>query len=178
MPVLESLHRWESGVSCTAATRTLVHTVQCPFFLPVFLATHGQIAHLNRSTNLCYSSLYIFLLLYVSLFLFNPAQFSFFLFLSSTIQKGTGLLVNPLFPFTSFAPLDLFFHGVEWFLRPVFFPALLKHRVTSLWRAVDGDQSLTKSMWSIEAEPTLLSWPETSNYRYRGSIYGIVIREF
>lgn len=141
--------------------RLLVHTTS--IFLPVFLATHGQTTHLliaapNHLSYLCRSSLYISCL---------PSTCSFFLLLSSTIQKGTNRLLNPLFSVYLFLPLDLFFHGVEWFLRPVFFPALLKRSVTSLWQAIGGNWSLRKSPWFTEAEPALCSVGQTCNYWYR-----------
>lgn len=129
--------------------RALVHITS--FFLPVFLATHGQTTHRHLFFLICCSS-FVSCSPHCSLFYFPNTLTDI---LCHQLSKREQSLAKPPFSIYLFSTLDLFFHGVEWFLGPVFFPALLKHKVTSLWRAVSGNQSLKKSPYCTEAEPAL-----------------------
>lgn len=153
-PALESLHWWESEASYTAATRVLIHTTIFPVF-PVFLAIHGHFifnAAPSHLSYLCGSSIYLSFSASLS---FSSSHFlisSFLLYCLLHDPKGSRSLLKPPLFFSSylFSPLDLFFQWEEWFFRPVFFPAILKHRVTSgsQWWSVSKKFSIVHRRWA------------------------------
>lgn len=120
-----------------------------PFFQPIYLVTYGQTIHLILSLSL---NMFLHLCCCSYCTLHHSLSSSWCFFTHPLSKKGVELLSSTIF-FYLFL-LDLFFHGVEWFLWPQhFFPALLKRRMTSLWQAVCSDQTL----WSTDAEAALLS---------------------